>query len=70
MINGSRPKSEILNNIYVLNNNFVKLQVIEIPLGKTIEFFSLYQKDDKEEYLFYYCYEFKLGYEIEILLFV
>ena len=70
LINGSRPKSKILNNIYVLNNNFVKLQVFEIPLGQTIECFSLYQKDDKEEYLFYYYEDDRPGYGIEILLFV
>ena len=69
LINGSRPKSEILNNIYVLNNNFVQLQIIEIPLGRTIEFFSLYQKDDKEEYLFYYFNDDRPGYGIEILSF-
>ena len=71
LINGSRPKSKILNNIYVLNNNFAQMQAIEIPLGHTIEFFSLYQKDDKEEYLFYYFYDDdRPGYGIEILSFV
>ena len=54
----------------MLNNNFAQLQAIEIPLGHTIEFFSLYQKDDKEEYLFYYFYDDDTpGYRIEILSF-
>ena len=70
LISGTRPKSEIFNNIYIFNTNFVLIQNIENSSNYgTIEGFNFYQKNEKEEFLFFYVHSIGEWKEINFLTF-